>query len=245
MTCDICSAKLYPEEWEVAHGKDECVHKHVALLMKAQECGKRKPSMARWICFRCSRAPGEKPHWAQWLSTEDFLLRRREHTDWVCAGCIGFAANYVEQVKSERVEPPDPAGAPVETIDDPPPPPGLPAYNIAGPPPPPPLGASGLVPTRAEFQELQRAVNDIKRRQARLYMERCDRSWDSLPDYLDGDYLDSNATAPLLILELPIAREGAQPSSAHELGTTELPIAREGEQHPGSDDRVMRRESLQ
>ena len=155
--------------------------------MKAQELGKSKPSTAKWVCLRCSRQQAAKDYWAGWLDEEQDLLARQDYSANVCAGCITFCREYVEQVMSEPVEPPHP--------------PGLPPDNIAGPPPPPPLGASGLAlannaPSRAEFEELQRTIHDVKRRQARLYMERREQSWGSL-----HDYLDSNVAASLSNLD--------------------------------------------
>ena len=97
-------------------------------------------------------------------------------------------------------------------------PPGLLVANIAEPPPPPPPGASGLAlantaPSRAELKELQRNIHNMKRRQARLYKERREQTWGSLPEYLDPNVAAVSANLlPSAAQASGLARANAVPS---------------------------------
>lgn len=139
-------------------------------MMKGQEIGKSKPSTAKWICLPCSRQKAIRITWSGCLLTDEDLMAQEVNTENICEGCITYCKMYVE------------SGGLIT------------ADTIAEPPPP---GASGLAlanavpalanaaPSIAEFEEMQRNMHNMKRRQARLYKERREQTWGSLPEYLD------------------------------------------------------------
>ena len=168
ITCDQCNMTLFPEKKAVQHGTAVnywCEGKHVALLMKAQQFGKSKPSTAHWICLRCSFLPEIQKKWEAWLWDTQDLMGRTEEQKGICSGCKEFTKAYVEEVMREQVAGRVQVGGSAGAVTSPP------GSAPAASSPPASLVGSAAPCWNLEVQGMKLDILNIKRRQAETYEE--------------------------------------------------------------------------
>ena len=98
VTCDKCREEIYGPNRQVSH---HCHGKHFALCCKAQEVGK-KPSLAEWICMRCSLDDEIREEYKGYIceSLTD-LMKRKERLEMICKDCKKWIEDYVRKVQEE------------------------------------------------------------------------------------------------------------------------------------------------